>query len=248
MLRRWVGVIVVCVCAGIMFQECGGSGNSPKEAVDSVITGGVDYELLQRTAMAFVPRIGKPGGAIVLSTFSDPKSFNPITSTEMTTTEFTSYIYEGLIKSNGVTLLPEPNLAQSWDISGDGLQWTFHIRPGVRWSDGRAFSAYDVAFTFNDLIYNMAITPNSSRDIFLIGGQRIGIKVLDSLTIRFTLPFPYAPFLRAMSQEILPKHRYAQFVKKGTFSTELSIKTPPDQMVGTGPFLLESYLSSQKVV
>ena len=248
MLRRWAGVIVVCVCAGILFQECGGSGNSPKEAVDSVITGGVDYELLQRTAMAFVPRIGKPGGAIVLSTFSDPKSFNPIISTEMTTAEFTSYIYEGLVRSNGVTLLPEPNLAASWDISSDGLQWTFHIRPGVRWSDGHPFSAYDVEFTFNKLIYNMAITPNPPRDIFLIGGKRIGITVLDSGTIRFELPFPYAPFLRAMTQEILPKHRCAQLVKKGKFSTALNVKTPPDQMIGTGPFLLKSYLSSQKVV
>ncbi|MBN1578287.1 MAG: ABC transporter substrate-binding protein, partial [Chitinispirillaceae bacterium] len=248
MLQRWKGAVLFSFLTGIALQGCGGSGSSPKDQVDSVKSGGVDYEELQRKALAFVPRIGKTGGEIVLSTFSDPKSFNPITSTEMTTTEFTSYIYEGLLRSNGVTLLPEPNLAASWDVSGDGLQWTFHIRPGVRWSDDRSFSAYDVEFTFNDLIYNIAITPNSSRDIFLIGGKRIGIKVIDSLRVRFTLPFPYAPFLRAMTQEILPKHRYAKFVKKGTFPTELSIKTPPDQMVGTGPFLLESYLSSQKVI
>ncbi|MCW8965558.1 MAG: ABC transporter substrate-binding protein, partial [Candidatus Pacearchaeota archaeon] len=159
-----------------------------------------------------------------------------------------SYIYEGLIRSNGVTLLPEPNLAEKWEVSDDGLIWTFSIRPGVQWSDGKPFSAYDVEFTFNDLIYNTAISPNSSRDIFLIEGKKIKIKVIDSLTIKFSLPFPYAPFLRAMSQEILPKHAYRKFVKKGTFPTELSIKTPPNEMVGTGPFLLESYLSSQKVV
>ncbi len=230
-----------------LLMECGRTTPKPKEP-SGPGGGTINYEEIQKKAMAFVPQIGKPGGTIVLSTFSDPKSFNPITSTEMTTTEFTSYIYEGLLKTNGVTLLPEPNLARSWDVSEDGLEWTFHIREGVVWSDGVKFSAYDVAFTFNDLIYNPAITPNSSRDIFLIGGKKIDIKIIDSLTIRFKLPFPYAPFLRAMTQEILPKHRYTAFVKKGTFSTELSIKTPPDQMVGTGPFLLESYLSSQKVI
>lgn len=247
MMIKKAGCILCAMVAAALIGGCSGSRTRPEDAASSGGSG-IDYEALQQKALAFVPEIGKTGGEIVLSTFSDPKSFNPITSTEMTTSEFTQYIYEGLVRSNGVTLLPEPNLAASWDVSGDGLQWTFHIRPGVVWSDRTPFSADDVEFTFNDLIYNTAITPNSSRDIFLIEGKRIAIKVLDSLTIRFTLPFPYAPFLRAMSQEILPKHRYQKFVRRGTFPTELSIKTPPEKMIGTGPFLLDSYLSSQKVV
>ena len=243
-----LGVVFCTVIAVLLINGCSGGRSRPQTAADSTGGGGIDYGALQRKALAFIPEIGKTGGEIVLSTFSDPKSFNPITSTEMTTSEFTQYIYEGLIRSNGVTLLPEPNLASSWDVSDDGLEWTFHLRPGVVWSDSAPFSAYDVEFTFNDLIYNTAITPNSSRDIFLIEGKRIAIKVIDSLTVKFSLPFPYAPFLRAMSQEILPKHRYRKYVRKGTFPTELSIKTPPAQMIGTGPFLLDSYLSSQKVI
>jgi len=227
---------------------CTPSGSAPKQAADSTKSTGIDFEALLKKALAFTPALGKQGGEIILSTVSDPKSFNPITSTESSTSEFTQYIYEGLVRANGITLLPEPNLATSWDISPDGLVWTFHLRPGVQWSDGEPFSAYDVEFTFNDLIYNTAITPCSARDILMIEGKKITTKVIDSLTVQFTLPFPYAPFLRAMGQEILPKHKLAKFVKKGTFSTELSIKTPPEQMVGTGPFLLESYLSSQKVV
>lgn len=225
-----------------------GSNNQPKSIATNPDSTGIDYTAMQQQALAFVPTIGTAGGEIVLSTFSDPKSFNPITSTEMTTSEFTSYIYEGLVRQNGVTLLPEPNLADSWRVEKEGLLWTFHIRPGVLWSDGVPFSAYDVAFTFNSLIYNKAINPNSSRDIFLINGKKIVVKAIDSATVTFALPFPYAPFLRALTQEILPEHRYATFVRKGTFPTELSLKTPPNQMVGTGAFLLESYLSSQKVV
>ncbi len=248
-MKREKSVIVFVLAFSFMaLQGCSGSRSQPGSGSDSTLSRGIDYEQLQKKALEFTPAIGTQGGEMVLSTFSDPKSFNPITSTEMTTTEFTSYIYEGLVRANGVTLLPEPNLAQSWDVSPDGLTWTFHIRPGVLWSDGKPFSARDVEFTFKDLIYNRDITPNSSRDIFLIEGREIGIAVPDSLTAVFTLPFPYAPFLRTMSQEILPKHRYGKFVRKKTFSTELGIKTPPDQMVGTGPFLLDTYLSSQKVV
>lgn len=226
-----------------------GKGSSQKDmsAIDSG-SAAVDYAALQEKALKFVPHIGKTGGQIVLSTFSDPKSFNPITSTETSTSEYTQYIYEGLIKINGVTLMPEPNLSDKWDVSPDGLVFRFHIRDNVLWSDSTRFSAYDVEFTFNDLIYNKAITPNSSRDIFTMEEKKTAVKALDSSNVEFKLPFTYAPFLRMMSQEILPKHKYAAYVKKGTFPTELGITTPADQMVGTGPFMLESYISSQKVV
>jgi peptide/nickel transport system substrate-binding protein len=188
------------------------------------------------------------GNQIVLSTISDPKSFNPITSTETSTSEYTSIMYEGLLRRNGITLEMEPNIAERWEISGDGLVWTFFIRPGVQWSDGAPLSAYDVEFTFNDLIYNMDIVPNSSRDTFSPEGKRFGVKALDSTRVEFTLPFPFAPFLHSMGTEILPKHKFADVVAQKAFATALSIKTPPKDMVVNGPFLLDSYISSQKVV
>jgi peptide/nickel transport system substrate-binding protein len=246
MVSKFLSITLSSFIAALIFG-CGNGSQKPQTQTSNS-SSGIDYVTLQKKAESFVPVIGKKGGQIVLSTTSDPKSFNPVTSTEMSTTEFTQYIYEGLIKQNGVTLKPEPNLSDSWEISDSGLVWTFHIRPGVLWSDSVPFSAYDVEFTFNDLIYNMAINPNSSRDIFVIEGKKIKVEALDSTKVRFTLPFPYAPFLRSMSQEILPEHKYEQYVKKGKFSTALSIQTPPSEMVGTGSYLLESYISSQKVV
>ena len=207
-----------------------------------------DYLAVQQAAERFSPAIGVYGGEMVLPMLSVPSSLNPITATDPAANELTRLIYEGLVRIDGVTLTPQPGLARSWDMSPDGLAWTFHIRQGLQWSNGAAFSAYDVAFTFTTCIYNDSITPNPARNLFIINGKKASITVVDSLTVRFDLPAPFAPFLRAMSQEILPKHKYAQYVRRGRFSAYLGIQTPPDSVVGTGPFLPELYVPLQKIV
>ena len=205
------------------------------------------YLAVQQAAESFVPVTGNYGGEIILSAFSEPASFNPITSNPEAS-EFTRYIYEGLVRIDGVTLKPVPGLATSWDMSPDGLVWTFNIRPGVQWSDGAAFSANDVKFTFDSLIYNVLINPNPSRDIFTINNKKAVVEIVDSLTIKFTLPAIYGPFLRAMSQEILPQHKYSGCVLNKIFQTATDARTSLDSIVGTGPFLPESVVPSQKVV
>src|SRR5580704_10306988 len=105
------------------------------------------------------------GGSLVLSTSLDPKTFNTIVSSDANSDAATSLLFEGLTTEDPFTLKVIPNLAKSWDVSPDGLQWTFHLRQDVNWSDGTAFSADDVVFTFNDLIYNPDV-PSPAKDIF----------------------------------------------------------------------------------
>jgi len=189
----------------------------------------------------------KHGGELILSTTSDPKSFNPIVAKETSTTAITGYFFEGLTKTNGATLEVEPNLASSWEVSKDGLVWTFYLRRDVEWFDGSSFTAGDVAFTFNQLIYNPDI-PNSARDIFTIEGETFKVKAIDEFTVKFTLPCKFAPFLRSMSCEILPKHILEDVVKQGKFSYHWGLDTKPQDLIGTGPFKLESYSSGEKIV
>jgi peptide/nickel transport system substrate-binding protein len=237
-------VLNCLACATLIFlmSTCGTS-RRPSGTLEAV-----DCEAIQRSAEAFIPAIGSRGGTLNLSSFSDPKSFNPITSTDIMTGEFTKYLYEGLIHINAITLKPEPGLAASWTVSSDGRTWTFSVRHGVMWSDSVPFSAYDVEFTFNSLVLNDSINPNSARDMFTIDGKRPQVKALDSMTVQCTLPVPYAPFLRAMAQEILPRHKYEKFVKDNSFTSALGVLTSPDSMVGTGPFLLQTCIPSEKVV
>jgi len=184
---------------------------------------------------------------MVLSATSDPKSFNDIMAKETTTSMVTGYIFEGLTTTNADTLKVEPFLAERWDVSPDGKTWTFHLRRDVYWNDGYPFTADDVVFTFNDLIYNDAV-PSSARDIFTIQGRQFEVKKIDDFTVQFILPVKFAPFLRGMNQAILPKHKLQQAVQEGKFSFTWGIDTPPEEIVGTGPFKLAEYWPGQRMV
>ena len=187
------------------------------------------------------------GGYLVLSTSSDPKSFNDIMAKETSTTAVTGYIFEGLTRVNPFDLRVEPNLAERWEVSEDGLEWIFHIRKEVYWNDGEAFTADDVVFTFKDLIYNPNI-PNSSADIFTIDGKVFEVTKIDDKTVRFKLPTKFAPFLRSMGQAIMPKHKLEEAVTEGRFNNTWGIDTPPAEIVGTGAFLLSEYRPGERIV
>lgn len=193
------------------------------------------------------PKADKYGGELVLAATSDPRSFNPILAKETSTTAVIGFMFEGLTRTNADTLAVEPNLAESWQVSPDGLTWTFYLRKDVRWSDGKPFTADDVVFTFNDLIFNPQI-PNSARDIFTIGDKIFRVEKLDDFTVSFILPVKFAPFLRSMGQEILPRHILFEAVKSGRFNFTWGTDVRPTKLVGTGPFRLAQYLAGEKIV
>ncbi|MBF0531706.1 MAG: ABC transporter substrate-binding protein [Candidatus Omnitrophica bacterium] len=198
-------------------------------------------------AYAAAKRFAPYGGQLVLATTSDPKTFNDIVARETSSTQITGLIFEGLTTVNAVDLRVEPLLARRWEVSADGLIWTFYLRRDVRWNDGIPFTAADVVFTFNELIYNPDI-PSSAADFFLIGGKPIRVEAVDRYTVRFTLPNRFAPFLRSMSQPILPAHCLRSAVAQKKFNFTWGIDTPPEQIVGTGPFALAAYRPGERVV
>ena len=187
------------------------------------------------------------GGVLVLPVASDPKTFNDIVASETSSSAVTNMLFEGLTATDPFTLKVIPNLAQSWEVSADGLQWTFHLRRDVRFFDGVGLTAGDVAFTFNDLIYNPQI-PSSAKDIFSVDGKVFKVEAVDDYTVRFTLPVKFAPFLRSMSQPVLPRHRLAAAVGAGTFAFTWGINTPPKEITGTGPFYLQEYRPGERLV
>ncbi|MGD9200318.1 MAG: ABC transporter substrate-binding protein [Chitinispirillia bacterium] len=195
-----------------------------------------DYSEFHKKSEKFIPEIGKKGGILYLPLYSEPVSFNPVT-----TINSDYHIYEGLIKIDGITGEPRPHIADKWDVSDDSLSWTFFIHKGILWSDSTPLTAYDVQFTFNDLIYSNTVIPNPMQKKFFIDGQKIKISVLDTSAILFNLQKPYAPFLLLMSQEILPEHICKKLVKEKRFNTSLTCTGSPDLLIGCGPFIFDSY-------
>lgn len=189
----------------------------------------------------------KYGGQFVFSTTSDPKSFNDMVAKETSTTLVTGLLFEGLTRLNAETLKVEPNLAERWSVSEDGLRWTFFLRKDVVWSDGVPLTADDVVFTFNDLIYNPQVA-NSSKDIFTVDGQTFKVSKVDEHTVEFQLPVKFAPFLRGMSQSILPKHRLLKSVRDGKFNFTWGIDTDPKEIIGQGAFILTEYHPGESII
>ena len=187
------------------------------------------------------------GGQLIKSVSSDPKTFNTIVASETSSSEVTGILFEGLTSVDPFTLKVIPNLAQSWKVSPDGLTWTFYLRHDVFWFDGQPLTADDVVFTFLDLIYNPKV-PTSSKDIFTINGKSFEVKKIDDYTVEFHLPAKFAPFLRSMSQSILPKHCLEQSVKEGKFVFTWGIDTKPKDIIGTGPFYLDEYRPGERLV
>jgi len=188
----------------------------------------------------------KYGGYLSFASVSDPKSFNPILAKETSTTSITSLIFEGLTRINVYTKEAEPNLAESWQVNNRGREWTFYLREDIRWNDGKPFSADDVLFTFNSLIYNPDI-PSSASDVLKAGGEPFKVEKIDDYTVRFKLASSYAPFLMAMGTDILPKHILEDVVREGRFNNFWTLDSKPNDIVGTGPFKLSRYIPGQLV-
>jgi ABC-type transport system substrate-binding protein len=113
---------------------------------------------------------GVPGGRLIVSLYGDPKTFNPITANEQSSEEIYRHLFAGLLGFDWPSQWVTPGLAESWTNSPDGKTWTFKLRKNLRWSDGEPLTADDVVFTWNDVIYNRALTT-SRATLFVIDGK-----------------------------------------------------------------------------
>ena len=212
---------------------------------------------LRKNAEEFEYSIGKPGGTLTLATISEPLTLNLAIANDASSSGVLGYLFEGLTETSWLTDNVEPALAESWKRSDDGLTWTFHLRKDVKWHDGQPFTAHDVEFTFNKIIYNddIAASSRSSFNFRFLNEEsgewkeaQMTVTAMDDHTVECVLPVPFAPFLRSMGTAIYPKHILEKHVDDGTFASTWDIDTDPSEIIGTGPFIIESYDPGERVV
>ena len=270
----WLGLALLALASLALATACGDdddTGETPPataaataeptatvavEATAETTAGDGRLGQLRANASEFEYEIGTFGGTLTSAILSDPLTFNLAISTDATSSGVVGYLFEGLTEVSWLTDEIEPGLAESWENSPDGLAWTFRLRQDVRWHDGEPFTAQDVAFTFNQIIYNEDIpTPTRSAFTFRFPDEdgvwqeaRMSVELIDDYTVRFVLPVPFAPFLRFMGTAIYPKHILEQAVVDGVFAETWGLDTPPGEIIGTGPFTIESYEPGERVL
>ena len=163
--------------------------------------------------------------------------FGPINTSNHWGKEF---IYDSLLEWDA-DLLVQPALAESWDISDDGLTYTFKLRSGVKFHDGSDFDAEAVKFNFDRMLdENHPYHDTGPFPLSFFFGSVESTEVVDDMTVKFTLNAPYAPFLSNLAYPtglIVSPTAVAQH--GADFGRNPS---------GTGPFTFGEWRSNEAVV
>ncbi len=147
-------------------------------------------------------------------------------------------IFSGLVKFDERGN-PQPDLAESWGISLDGLDYNFTLRENLTWQDGEPLTAEDVVFTI-DLLRNQALPiPEDIRTLW----SKVEATALDDRHLQFRLPSAFAPFLDYLSFGVLPKHLLSQLDPRQLVDAPFNLKP-----VGSGPYEFQELLSKNDQV
>lgn len=177
---------------------------------------------------------GEPvtGGTLRIGVQGDPTELDPHLSTLNAAQVATDMVYEGLVQE-GPDLLPQAALAESWEISDDGLTLTFAIRQGVTFHNGRELTADDVVYTF-DRVRN----PDTASPYVTYLEDLDTVEATDAATVVFTLTQPNASFLQGLCR------RGFVIVPQETVEADGGLSMTMD---GTGPFRFIEYVPNTEV-
>lgn len=174
------------------------------------------------------------GDSLIEGTIGEASTLIPILASDASSHAVAAQVYNGLIKYDK-NLNITGDLAQSYDISSDGLTITFHLHRGVKWHDGAPFTARDVLYT-----YRVTVDPKTPTAYAEDFKQVKNISASDDHTVKVVYGEPFAPALASWGMNILPAH-----LLEGQDITMSPLARKP---VGTGPYRFKEWLAGQKIV
>ncbi|HUW23249.1 MAG TPA: ABC transporter substrate-binding protein, partial [bacterium] len=174
------------------------------------------------------------GDIIIEASIGDASYLNPILASDSASGDINGYVYNGLVKyDKNLKLIGE--LAESWDISEDGLVITFHLHKNVNWHDGEPFTSEDVKFTYEKLVNPNTRTPYAS-DYLMIDR----LEIVDPYTVKIIYKEPFSPGLESWGMGIIPQHIF----EKGDFNNHPANRHP----IGTGPYRFVEWKTDERIV
>lgn len=177
----------------------------------------------------------KSGGTVVYALTADPSNLNLALANDLNAQQTATQMFSQLITvdTNGNI---HGDLAESWSMAPDGMTYTFKIRKGVKWHDGRPLNADDIRWALSEI--TMKYNPNASTSF----GAVASIEAPDETTLVFHMKHPFPPFVpwSFTSQWIYPRHLY-----EGTDprQNERNYKNP----VGSGPFRFKEWVRGDHI-
>jgi len=173
------------------------------------------------------------GDILVQGDIGDASNLIPLLASDSASHNIAGMVYNGLVKyDKDMNIVGD--LAESWEISQNGLVITFHLRKGVKWHDGYPFTSADVLYT-----YQVTIDPKTPT---AYAGDFLKVKRVEALndyTFRVTYAKPFAPALISWSSAILPRH-----LLSGKDITKSTLARHP---IGTGPYMFKEWVAGQKI-
>lgn len=174
------------------------------------------------------------GSSFVTGSIGEPSNLIPILSADSASSDVAGLVYNGLVRYDK-NLKLEGDLAQSWEVSPDGLGITFHLRRGVKWHDGRDFTSRDVLYT-----YKVTIDPKTPTAYAEDFKQVQTAEAVDTYTFKVRYAKPFAPALASWGMPVLPAH-----LLEGKDITKSPLSRKP---VGTGPYIFKEWVPGQRVI
>ena len=191
----------------------------------------------------------KPGGVLKYWLKQDPPNLDPAHARDTTSAVVVMHLFDGLVELDPITLEPLPAVAESWTISDDGRVYTFTIRKGVKFHNGRKVTAEDFRYSFDRILdpdtrsertWVLEDIKGARARINRKAGNVEGIKVIDDYTLELTLEKPLAFFIFLLSMEaasVLPREEVERWGED--FG---------QHPMGCGPFTFVSWYNDQKVI
>ena len=162
------------------------------------------------------------GGSLVIGHNNSPAIINPILTDSTVSMSVMTLVFNRLVQRNADGEICG-DLAKSWEISQDGLAYTFHLRPGIKFHDEVEITAEDILYT-----YERIKDPQNHSPYFRNLNLVRSMEAVDRYTFRIILNEPSSSFIYVLVREVVPKHLYEKGnIRSGAFN---------HHPIGTGPF------------
>jgi oligopeptide transport system substrate-binding protein len=195
---------------------------------------------------------------LLLGNLAEPKDLDPHILDAFTDMNIAVALFEGLTALDEKTAKPIPAAADRWEISPDGLVYTFHIRANAKWSDGTPLTSQDFAYSFQRILtpafaasYSYMLWPIKNAEAFNAGKitdfSQVGIATPDAATLRITLERPTSYLLALAAHNTWYPVSKTALDKNGGMLQHGSRWTRPGNLVGNGPFTLTEWTPNSRI-